>query len=102
MTEYSSYYVRGMVQSCPSSGGLVLLVDDELPNRRTMRRVLESAGFRVVEAGGGEEALEQLTLNTVDVVLLDVLMPGIDGFETCRRIRRQRALGHVGRVRASR
>ena len=65
----------------------VLVVDDDDTTRLLARRALELAGFRVVEAEDGVLALEALDAEAPDVVLLDVDMPRLDGFETCARIR---------------
>ena len=67
--------------------GVVLVVDDQAPNRRLLDAVLTPRGYRVVAADSGEEALQLLTAERPDVVLLDIVMPGIDGYEVCRRIR---------------
>ncbi|HZB88485.1 MAG TPA: response regulator transcription factor [Terracidiphilus sp.] len=65
----------------------VLVVDDETAIRRALRPPLTELGFQVHEASRGEEALQLLQSTPVDVVLLDVNMPGIGGIETLRRIR---------------
>ena len=65
----------------------VLVVDDIEQNRKLMHAVLEPRGFTVLSAGSGTEALDILERAPVDVVLLDVLMPGMDGYETCERIK---------------
>ena len=66
----------------------VILVVDDLPqNLKLMDAVLSPRGFVVHTAESGEEALEWLSTQIPDLVLLDILMPGIDGYETCRRIR---------------
>ncbi|MGB6193541.1 MAG: response regulator transcription factor [Terracidiphilus sp.] len=65
----------------------VLIVDDESAIRRAIRPPLAELGFQVSEASRGEEALQFLHSTPVDVVLLDVNMPGIGGIETLRRIR---------------
>jgi adenylate cyclase len=67
--------------------GVVLVVDDQAPNRRLLDAVLTPRGYRVLSASSGEEALQTLQEEQADVVLLDILMPGIDGYEVCRRIR---------------
>lgn len=59
----------------------VLLVDDERALRRVMRRALEQAGFEVVEAGNGEEALASAQRGRVDLVVTDVQMPVMNGLE---------------------
>jgi CheY-like chemotaxis protein len=70
---------------------IVLFVDDE-PAILSMRRlVFEALGYSVLTAISGEEALEALELHQVDAVVLDYLMPGMDGEETARRIRKWRS-----------
>jgi class 3 adenylate cyclase len=66
---------------------VVLVVDDQATNRRLLDAVLSPHGYRVVSASSGEEALRLVDEVSPDVVLLDIVMPGIDGYETCRRIR---------------
>jgi adenylate cyclase len=65
----------------------ILAVDDQPANLRLLDAVLLPRGYRVVHATSGEQALELLLASGVDLVLLDVVMPGIDGYEVCRRIR---------------
>ncbi|MFL6080264.1 MAG: adenylate/guanylate cyclase domain-containing protein [Ornithinibacter sp.] len=73
----------------------VLVVDDLPQNLRLLDAVLTPRGFIVLQASSGEEALEMLGAQLPDVVLLDVMMPGMDGYETCRRIREQPATRYV-------
>jgi two-component system, OmpR family, response regulator MprA len=65
----------------------ILVVDDERPVRGSVRRALALEGYKVSEAEGGREALEELKARTMDAVVLDVLMPEVDGLEVCRRLR---------------
>ena len=65
----------------------VLIVDDYPMNRDLLRRMLPDAEFSVVEAQDGLEALQLLSVKQFDVVLLDVMMPGMDGIEVCRHLR---------------
>jgi adenylate cyclase len=70
-----------------TSDPLILVVDDVPQNVRLLEAVLSPRGFRVATASSGEEALEVLGKEHPDLVLLDILMPGIDGYEVCARIR---------------
>ncbi len=64
----------------------VLVVDDDAVLRRVVRAVLEADGFRVIEAPNGQEGLEMAASERPRVVILDVMMPGLDGVEVCRRL----------------
>lgn len=74
----------------PPEPGLVLVVDDHDDSRTIARLVLESAGFRVAEAGGGLEGLRLATELRPQVILLDLVLPGLDGWEIARLLRRDR------------
>ncbi len=65
----------------------VLVVDDERAVRNALRRAFTLAGYDVTEAEGGEPAVSLLARSSPDVVVLDVLMPDVDGLEVCRRMR---------------
>lgn len=65
----------------------ILIVDDEPTARTLLRLILVRAEYTVVEAVDGYEALKKLAKNAVDLVLLDVMMPGMDGIEVCEKIR---------------
>ena len=69
----------------------VLVVDDMPANVRLLEAVLEPAGFAIISAGSGPEALEQVVAELPDLVLLDVQMAGMNGYEVCRRIRENEA-----------
>lgn len=71
----------------PRSRGYVLVVDDEEPNRTLLRDPLEAQGYEVAEAENGQQALDSITERAPDVILLDVMMPLMDGFELCRRLK---------------
>jgi two-component system alkaline phosphatase synthesis response regulator PhoP len=65
----------------------VLVVDDETPLRDLIRAYLERDGYTVVEASTGKEALSAAALHNPDIIVLDLMIPEIDGTEVCRRIR---------------
>ncbi len=71
----------------PCEKPLALVVDDDLSLRLSMEAALIKAGFHVIEAENGRMALDIVKSGRPDIVLLDVVMPGMDGFETCRAIR---------------
>ncbi len=65
----------------------VLIVDDEAISRAVSRELLEMAGYEVVEARDGREGLTKAETLHPDVILLDVLMPGLDGYEVCQTLK---------------
>jgi len=66
---------------------LILVVDDMVETRRLMRRVLERGRFMVIEAGTGEEALRSIETSRPDLVVLDLRLPGMSGFDVARAVR---------------
>lgn len=77
------------------SNALILVVDDEETQRLLTRDYLEEEGFRVEEASDGAEGLKLVRDLRPDLVLLDVIMPGIDGFEVCRQLRADPSICHT-------
>jgi DNA-binding NarL/FixJ family response regulator len=73
----------------------VLVVDDTPDTLNLLTDTLDHAGFTVLIATDGEAALELVEHVTPDLVLMDALMPGIDGFETCKRLKRDKLLPHL-------
>jgi CheY-like chemotaxis protein len=69
------------------SGGVALVVDDELSNRVILKALLKKQGFEVLQAKDGQEAIEQFEQQRPDLVFMDVMMPGMDGYEATRRIK---------------
>lgn len=65
----------------------ILVIDDSSLSRRLMRRILESAGHEVIEANEGFSALEIYTLEKPKLVMLDLTMPGINGFEVLKQLK---------------
>jgi DNA-binding response OmpR family regulator len=73
----------------------VLVVDDSPDTLRLLTDAIEEAGMTVLVARESEHALSIVEKVTPDVILMDAIMPGTDGFETCRRLKQNRALAHV-------
>ena len=73
------------LQDSQFSGRRVFIVDDDRLNIRILSGILKSEGYVIAEANSGERALDVYPEFKPDLVLLDVMMPGIDGFEACRR-----------------
>ena len=78
-----------------SSRGFVLVVDDEEQNRTLLRDSLEARGYEIAEAENGMQALEKVAERPPDVILLDLMMPKMDGFEVCRRIKKDLKTAHI-------
>ena len=88
--------VRDVLDARPTTGqatveyktaGKILVVDDESQNVEVLRRLMTRLGYDVLTASDGESALQSVVRDRPDLVLLDVNMPGIDGFEVCRRLK---------------
>jgi DNA-binding response OmpR family regulator len=67
----------------------ILIVEDDERIRSSMRLALEDEGYSVEDAGSGEEAVGRFTAEPFELVLIDLMLPGIDGFEACRTLRHQ-------------
>ncbi len=76
-----------MASTPESSAATILVVDDNEANRSLARHTLEDEGYRVLVAPGGDEAIAAVELEPPDCIVLDVRMPGVDGFAVCERIR---------------
>ncbi len=79
----------------PAVKPLVLIVDDDEGLREYVRVNLEGEGYEVREAGGAEEALTALGERSPDLILLDVMMPQVDGWETLRQIQEHAGVGSI-------
>ena len=71
---------------CITDTGIILVVDDQETNLQVVANVLSEAGFEMVPANSGAQALQRIAARLPDLILLDLLMPEMDGFEVCRRI----------------
>lgn len=79
----------------PGDDACVLLVEDDPALRRYLEIVLQRAGYEVVSAGDGLEAMKFLLSGNVDVIVTDALMPNLDGYELCRFVRSSEHLAHL-------
>ena len=71
-----------------SNKSKILIVDDEIKNIRLFKAMLMSESYLTLEALSGEQALEIVSVVNPDLILLDVMMPGINGFDVCRKLKR--------------
>ena len=74
---------------------VILAVDDQPKNIELIEALLVPHGYEIIAAASGAEALDKLAVNQIDLILLDVMMPGMDGFEVCRRIRQNPGTTHL-------
>ena len=79
----------------PDSRGRILVVDDNRLNRMMLERALAQQGYAVGTAEDGRQALDRLAAEPFDIVLLDILMPEMDGYETLAAIKGDDALRHI-------
>ncbi len=86
-----------MTSPTPSRGfaARILIVDDERHNRQLLEVMLANEGFSLQTAAGGEEALAMVAVEIPDLILLDVMMPGMDGYQVATRIKGDPATEHV-------
>ena len=73
----------------------ILIVDDEYAGRQTLESVLEGEGYRLEMAENGYQALEKASTLKPDLILLDVMMPGMTGYEVCERIREDKSIAEI-------
>jgi len=81
-----------MIEPKPAHGAKILIVDDSPTQAKLLEQVLRSHGYGVSVAKNGAEALQQILANPPELVISDILMPEMDGFELCRQVRRVAAL----------
>ena len=75
--------------------GTVLIIDDEARARKSISEAVRSAGFKVIEAAGGEEGMAKMRKSRPDAIILDVIMPGQDGWSVLREIKSDKALRDI-------
>jgi signal transduction histidine kinase/DNA-binding response OmpR family regulator len=93
---FSQQELRGAVaRVLPQGRGSVLVVDDEESVRRLVLESLRNNGFEILEAGGGEEALAKISERKPDAVILDLMMPGVDGFAVLEQLQADADTRHL-------
>ena len=78
-----------------NTGPRILIVDDERRNRQLLEVLLGSEGYRVESASTGEETLDLVRVNPPQLIMLDVMMPGLDGYQVVTRVKADPATMHV-------
>ena len=73
----------------------ILVVEDQEDNRQILRDLLANAGYEMIEAVDGEQALTQAAKHTPDLILMDIQLPLLDGYEATRRIKADPVLNHI-------
>ena len=73
----------------------ILITDDEEELRNVLKQSMENAGYEVVTAGNGREAVERVNLDAPDLVLMDVMMPEMNGFDAMRKIKENPSTAHI-------
>ncbi len=73
----------------------ILVIEDQEDNRRIVRDLVTASGYELVEATTGEEGIEVAARERPDLILMDIQLPGIDGYEVTRRIKAIPALSHI-------
>jgi len=74
---------------------LILVVEDQEDNRRIMRDLLTSANYEVIEAVSGDEGVAAAETHRPDLILMDIQLPGLDGYEATRQIKAKPDLNHI-------
>lgn len=80
--------IAARIRNFSDTRPIIMIVDDDMDSLLPLKRSLERESYRVVEAYNGQEAIQKATIETPDVILLDLMMPGMDGYEVCNRLKK--------------
>jgi len=81
--------IAARIRNFSDTRPIIMIVDDDMDSLLPLKRSLERENYKVVEAYNGQEALQKATALTPDVILLDLMMPGMDGYEVCNRLKKE-------------
>ncbi|MDD5615911.1 MAG: response regulator [Candidatus Methanoperedens sp.] len=81
--------IAARIRNFSDTRSIILIVDDDMDSLLPLKRSLERENYKVVEAYSGQEALQKASAETPDVILLDLMMPGMDGYEVCNRLKKE-------------
>ena len=84
--------IAARIRNFSDTRPIIMIVDDDMDSLLPLKRSLERENYKVVEAYSGHEALQKATAETPDVILLDLMMPGMDGYEVCNRLKKEMSL----------
>src|SRR5713101_2538152 len=87
--------MRGVVGKVNCENPIVLMVDDEEMNLELVETLMVPLGYEVEKARNGREALEKISKREPDIILLDVMMPGMDGYEVCSILKDDKKTRHI-------
>lgn len=95
MLQVNENIIRDKIKILTDTRQKILIVDDELDTLFILRKALESENYQVIEASSGQEAIEITLSSHPDLILLDLMMPGMDGIEVCRILKDENFTSHI-------
>jgi len=81
--------ISARIRNFSDTRPIIMIVDDDMDSLLPLKRSLERENYKVIGAYNGQEALQKATQETPDVILLDLMMPGMDGYEVCNRLKKE-------------
>ncbi len=89
------HIIKDMLEKISDTRQKILIVDDELDALIALKRALEADNYNVIEASDGLNAIEKVKAENPDIILLDLMMPEIDGIEVCKRLKSNSKYEHI-------